>query len=163
MRSTTMDRYGVENASSLEAIKQIRREKALAKYGVDNVSKAEPIRKILAEQRSEYWAEVYKTKKFTIDGMSRDQYSRRCHQYAETQYYRHQQQIDPEGKRSKHWHVDHIYSVTDGFLNDVPVNVVSDISNLRLISDKDNYIKHKKSEKTLEQLYEDYLRSNGTA
>ena len=86
MRSTTMDRYGVENASSLESIKQIRREKALAKYGVDNVSKAEPIRKILAEQRSEYWAEVYKTKKFTTDGLTRDQYSRRCHQYAETQY-----------------------------------------------------------------------------
>ena len=162
MRSTTMARYGVENASSLESIKQIRREKALAKYGVDNVSKADSVRKLLADQRSEYWAEVYKTKEFTTEGLTRDQYSRRCHQYAETQYYRHQQQIDPDGKRSKHWHVDHIFSVTDGFLNDVPINVISDISNLRLISDTENYAKHKKSEKTLEQLYEDYLRSSGT-
>ena len=162
MRATTVEKYGVENASSLEFVKQIRRKKALAKYGVDNVSKADSIKKILAEQRSEYWAEVYKTKKFTADGLTRYQYGRRCHQYAETQYHRHQQQIDPEGKRSKHWHVDHIYSVTDGFLNDVPVNVISDISNLRLISDTDNYAKHKKSEKNLDQLYEDYLRLGGT-
>jgi len=156
MRSTTMERYGVENASSLESVKCIRREKAFEKYGVDNVSKAESVKKVLSEQRSDYWAEVYKNKKFTVDGLTRNQYSRRCHQYAETQYYRHQQLIDPDNKRSKHWHVDHIYSVTDGFLNDVPINVVSDISNLRLISDQDNYKKHKKSDKTLDQLYEDY-------
>lgn len=162
MRATTIDRYGVENASSLDSVKQIRREKALAKYGVDNVSKADSVKRVISEKRSDYWDRVYENKKFTIDGMSRDQYSRRCHQYAETQYYRHQQQIDPEGKRSKHWHVDHIFSVTDGFLNDVPINVISDISNLRLISDTENYAKHKKSEKTLEKLYEDYLRSSGT-
>jgi hypothetical protein len=41
--------------------------------------------------------------------------------------------LDPENKQGKYWHVDHIYSVTDGFLNNVPINVISDISSLRLI------------------------------
>jgi hypothetical protein len=158
MQDTNIDRYGVENASSLESVKQIRREKALAEYGVDNVSKSESIKKLIADRKTEYWTNVYKIKQFTSEGLTREQYGRRCHQYADTQYFRHQQQIDPDSKRSKHWHVDHIYSVTDGFLNDVPINVISDISNLRLISDKDNYKKHKKSDKSLEQLYEDYNR-----
>jgi len=59
--------------------------------------------------------------------------------------------------------VDHIYSITDGFINNVPVNVISDISNLRLIRDTENYKKHKKSEKTLDELYEDFYGSSDHA
>lgn len=160
MQHTSVERYGVPNASSTNEVKEKRKQKAIEKYGVDNVSKAESIIQVLSERRSDYWDKVYRTKNFTVDGMDRATYSRRCHQYAETQYNRNIEVIDPERKRSSKWHVDHIFSITDGFLNDVPVNVISDISNLRLISDTENYKKHKKSEKTLEQLYEDFLRTN---
>jgi len=156
MRSTTMERHGVSNISSSKKTKLKKKKKALEKYGVDNVSKATNIRQLLSDQRSAYWNEIYKTKKFTVDGLTRKQYGARASQYAITQYNRNIDKIDPQHLRCKHWHVDHIYSVTDGFLNDVPVNVISDISNLRLISDTDNYKKHKRSDKTIEQLYEDY-------
>ena len=157
MQSTTMERYGVANISSSEKTKLKKKKTALERYGVDNVSKATTVKQLIGKKAIERWNNIYKDKNFTTDGLTRKQYSNRCHQYAETQYYRHQSIIDPENKRGRHWHVDHIYSVTDGFLNDVPVNVISDISNLRLISDKDNYKKHKRSDKTLEQLYEDCL------
>jgi hypothetical protein len=156
MQETCVERYGFPNASSCDYVKDVRKEKSIEKYGVDNVSKAPCIKKDLSEKRSDYWNKIYENKDFTIDGMDRATYGRRCHQYAETQYSRHIDDIDPERKRSRDWHVDHIFSVTDGFLNDVPINVVSDISNLRLITDKENYKKHKKSEKTLVQLYEDF-------
>jgi len=159
MQATSVERYGTVNASSTQFVKDKRKQKALDKYGVDNVSKAESIKKFLSEQRTKYWNQVYFGKNFTLDGLSRLQYSHRCQQYANTQYQRYKNMLDPECKRGRHWHIDHIYSITDGFLNDVPINVISDVSNLRLISDKNNYKKHKKSEKTLEELYEGFFNS----
>ena len=159
MKDTSLERYGVANASSADFVKDMRRQKALNKYGVDNVSKSESIRSKLSTQRTDYWNDVYSNKKYTNDGLTRLQYSHRCQQYANTQYQRHKDLIDPEGERGKHWHLDHIYSITDGFINDVPVNIISDVSNLRLISDKENYKKHKKSEKTLAELYEGFSKS----
>jgi hypothetical protein len=158
MKDTSLERYGVANPSSAAFVKEIRKQKALNKYGVDNVSKSKSIKSTLSKQRTDYWNEVYANKKYTNDGLTRLQYSHRCQQYANTQHQHHKDLIDPEGKRGKHWHLDHIYSVTDGFLNDVPVNIISDISNLRLISAKDNYKKHKRSEKTLAELYEDFSK-----
>lgn len=157
MKATTLARYGVENASSLHSVKQLRKAQALAVYGVDNVSKSTVVKQVISQKQIDYWKGVYAGKDFTIGGLSREQYSRRATQYATTQYSRNKDTIDPEGKRSKHWHVDHIYSVTDGFLNDVPIDIISNISNLRLISANANYIKHDKSEKTLAQLYKDQV------
>lgn len=159
MQDTSIEKYGVPNASSTVEVKEKRRQKSLEKYGVDNVSKASEVKDNLSEIKSQYWNTVYSGKNFSLNGLSRKQYSHRCQQYANTQYQRYKNILDPEGKRGKHWHLDHIYSVTDGFLNDVPINVISDISNLRLISDKENYKKHKKSEKTLVELYEGFSRS----
>ena len=98
----------------------------------------------------------YKNKKFTADGLTKKQYIRRCQQYAGTQYQRHKEILDPDNLRGKDWHIDHIYSVTDGFLNDVPINVISDVTNLRLISSTENYKKTKNSHKSLAELYEDF-------
>ncbi len=159
MKNTSIERYGVPNASSAAFVKDKRKQKALDKYGVDNVSKSEPIRLTLSKQKTDYWDEIYSGKKFTVTGLTRIAYSHRCQQYANTQYQRYKRLLDPEEKRGKHWHLDHIYSITDGFLNDVPINIISDVSNLRLISDKDNYKKHKRSEKTLAELYEGFSES----
>ena len=159
MQETSIKRYGVPNASSTKEIKEKRKQTFLEKYGVSNSSKIPSIRTLNSTKKREYWNKVYSGKSFTNGGLSRLQYSHRCQQYANTQYQRYKDILDPEGKRGKHWHLDHIYSVTDGFLNDIPVNVISDVTNLRLISDKENYKKHKKSEKTLVELYEGFSNS----
>lgn len=160
MASTTTDRYGVTNASMSQIIKDKKVQKSTYRYGVDNVSKSQEIKALISSKAKERWRLEYKNKNFSLSGLTRKQYSNRANQYANTQYNRYIETIDPEKKRGKTWHIDHIYSVTDGFLNDVPINIISDISNLRLLDDKSNYAKHKKSEKTLNQLYEDYNRRN---
>ena len=156
MMATSVERYGVPNASSSATIKEKRRQVMIERYGVENPSYIDEVREQISNSKKQYWEEVYKGKDFSVDGLTREQYANRAGQYAETQYKKFKHIIDPEGKRGKHWHVDHVYSVTDGFLNEVPINIISDISNLRLISDKENYAKSKSSHKSLTELYEDY-------
>lgn len=53
------------------------------------------------------------------------------------------------------YHIDHIFSIRDAFLNEVPIDVVSHISNLRMLWCVDNIQKNRTSHKTLDQLYYD--------
>lgn len=156
MKSTTIERFGVENASSSQIIKNKKKRKSLIKYGVDNVSKAPEIKETLSQKAKERWQIIYADKDFSVNGLTRKQYSNRVNQYANTQYQQYKHILDPDNKRGKHWHLDHIYSVTDGFLNNVPIYILSDVTNLRLISDSENYAKHLNSHKSLNKLYEDY-------
>jgi hypothetical protein len=151
---------GVDNSSRLASVKQKKKDSALKRYGVDNVSKSNEVRIVLADKKRAYWDKVYQHKQFSIGGLSRKQYKHRAQQHATTQYNRHKDLLDPLGIKGKDWHIDHIYSMTDGFINDVPINIISHVSNLRLISAKENYAKNKSSHKTLEALYEDYSQSS---
>ena len=151
---------GVENSSQLESVKEKKKQASLEKYGVDNVSKAACIKEKIGKNISAAWDRRYKNKKFTADGLTKKQYIRRCQQYAGTQYQRHKEILDPDNLRGKDWHIDHIYSVSDGFIYDVPINILSDITNLRLIPAIVNYRKHASSYKSLEQLYEDYYANH---
>lgn len=160
MQETSKERYGVANASSSPLIKEKRKKVLNERYGVSNAAHIPEARAKISSHANERWATVYQGKEFTAEGLTRKQYSARAGQYADTQYQRHKHWLDPENKRGKHWHVDHIYSVTDGFLNNVSIDVISDITNLRLISDKENYAKNRHSHKSLDQLYEDYSTSN---
>ena len=150
------------NPSQLQLVKDKKKEAALGKYGVDNVSKSVEMKKRLSAIRIEYWNTVYQHKDFSIDGLSRKQYRHRAQQYADTQYARFKEELDPTSQRSKDWHVDHIYSVLEGFINEVPINVISDISNLRMLTATNNYKKSKSSHKTLSALYEDYAASQSS-
>lgn len=156
MQETTLEKYGVVNASSSDVVKERRKQLAMDKYGVDNVSKAQSVKSVISSKVKARWAEVYKDKDFSVEGLTRQAYTRKAGQHADTQYRRNKHWLDPENKRGKQWHVDHIYSVTDGFLNKVPIDVISDITNLRLISDKENYAKNRNSHKSIDQLYEDF-------
>lgn len=101
------------------------------------------------------------SKKFSneINGRTFKQYSASVRYHTNKTYKQYKHIIDPDSLRSFDLVLDHIYSVYDGFLNDVPVDVISHWSNLNLISRKENSSKHCKSWKTLEQLYEDYKKA----
>lgn len=53
-------------------------------------------------------------------------------------------------------HVDHIYSVYDGFINKIPAYIIASFSNLRFIPAKQNMAKSKKSLITKEELLNNY-------
>lgn len=49
--------------------------------------------------------------------------------------------------------IDHMYSVHDGYVNKVPLNIISKPDNLRIVSERDNAKKGKRSIISLEDLY----------
>lgn len=153
---------GVANASQLASVKEKKKETFTEKYGVDNLFKHPEFKQKLKDISKERWARIYGDKNFTVDGMSYTQYRHRVDQYSNTQYEWNKHTIDPEGKRSKDWHLDHIYSVNEAFMNKVPINITGDITNLRIISSDENNKKKARCDKTLEQLFEDYENKKGT-
>lgn len=60
------------------------------------------------------------------------------------------------GYNSQIYNIDHIYSKKQGFLDKVPPRYIGHISNLRLITKKQNLQKTTKCDKTLEELFSDY-------
>ena len=71
------------------------------------------------------------------------------------EYYR---KINPHQiKRGDDWHLDHIYSRQQGFVNNIPPYIIGHWTNLRMISKSDNSAKSSRCDKTQEQLYEDFF------
>jgi hypothetical protein len=64
--------------------------------------------------------------------------------------------IDGIENRSVDLHIDHIFSIRDGFDFGVPANIIGSIVNLRMLSAKKNIKKYRKSDMSLENLYERY-------
>ncbi len=60
------------------------------------------------------------------------------------------------GKDQDAHHVDHIVSIYDGFMNDVPPNVIGHLSNLQCIPGKQNIEKGNDSWMSINNLYERY-------
>jgi hypothetical protein len=54
------------------------------------------------------------------------------------------------------YHIDHIFSVLDGFANNILPEVVANPFNLRMLSMNDNLSKNGRSDITINELYEDY-------
>ena len=147
---------GVNNASQLVSVKAKKVTSSLAKYGVDNVSKSTTIKNQLSIIRHAYWDNIYQNKQYTLDGLSKQDYNKEILKLSEYQYRKYKHLVDPFDMRGPTYHLDHIYSRYHGFINDIPVNIIADISNLRILSASDNLKKSKSSHKSIIELYEDY-------
>ena len=65
----------------------------------------------------------------------------------------------PRGRNK--FHLDHKFSIYDGFVNNVPPEVISSVSNLQILSEHENISKHKESCLSLNELIEgkgDYMK-----
>ena len=90
-----------------------------------------------------------------------EKYSRVVRSLTRGVFNRNKKIIDPNGLKevdSKKYHIDHIYSVSDGFINNVDPKIISSVYNLRVISQDDNLSKGKNSEITLEKLLNMYKK-----
>ena len=76
----------------------------------------------------------------------------------EKTYKKYKNDINPQHlKRGlKKYHLDHKYSVLEGFLNKIPCEIISSKHNLEIISYKENLSKNKKCSITKEELLEKY-------
>jgi len=83
-------------------------------------------------------------------------YRREITQLTNTNYKKYKYIINPNNlKRGRNkFHLDHIYSVIDGFNNNVDPNIIASPVNLRMLTENENIAKNGTSHMTLEQLYD---------
>lgn len=60
--------------------------------------------------------------------------------------------LDNINLRGKTHHLDHIYPISKGFKNNISENLIGHISNLQILSKRDNFLKATKCEKTEKSL-----------
>lgn len=66
------------------------------------------------------------------------------------------QKLDNIEKRGSDYHLDHMFSICEGFRNDVSPEIIGDITNLMMLPAHDNCVKNKKCSIALEKLLEKY-------
>lgn len=72
-------------------------------------------------------------------------------------YRKYKHILDPNKIKSSEYHLDHIYSVHDGFKNNINPLIISSVHNLRLVEASENLLKGSKSDITIEELKNKYL------
>lgn len=144
---------GVSNTSQLQITKNKKIKTCLENYGVTNVSKSKVVRKKLSNRKKEYWGKIYDTLDKRYEAIL---YGDKVRLLTESNYREFKHLIDPENLRSRQWHLDHVFSIYDGYLNRVSIEVISHWTNLKIIQQKENSEKGRKSNCTLEELLQNF-------
>lgn len=87
-------------------------------------------------------------------------YKRKVDKLTKQTYKLYKKEIDPYNLRSRDYHLDHKYSIKDGFINEIPAEIISSKYNLQIISASENSSKQSKSKITIEELYKKYKNEN---
>lgn len=151
-----------------------RKKTMLDKYGVDNYSKTAQHKIALGdynsllsdEERTQITDKILKTKFdkgiITDPELKSDFeiYYNAVRNLSDRNYKKHKTLINPcnfcRGRTS--YHLDHIFSIKEAYENSVPVEVVSHVSNLRMLKYDENIAKGGLSDKSLSKLFEDYRK-----
>lgn len=132
-----------------EASLAAARETWFKKYGVDNPSKCPAIRQKLSKSALDRYPGTDRTLE--------EEYYNAVRLITNKNWYEHFHDINPDKlQRSRDFHLDHVYSISEGFKNNIPPEIIGHWTNLRLIPKIENSSKGGKCHKTKEQLYEDY-------
>ena len=85
-------------------------------------------------------------------------YNRHTHRLSNLNYLVYYNQINPNGlKRSRYgYHLDHIYTIIDGFNNGILSEVIASPINLQMLPYSVNISKHGRSDMTKEELFQKY-------
>jgi hypothetical protein len=122
----------------------------MKKYGVDNPSKCPVIQQRLSSAALNRYS--------NIDRSAFQKYHLEVISITKKSWKTHFTKINPNGlRRSNELHLDHIYSISEGFKNNIPPEIIGHWTNLRLIPKIQNSSKGATCHKTKEQLYEDYV------
>lgn len=148
-KKTSLERFGTEHPFQSNSIKKQIKETCLEKYGFDNPTKNETILNKQLQTRKER-GQIYKWSEKELESIQL--YRSAVTYYTEKTYYEYIDIINPEGlNRGIHTnHVDHIFPVIKGWLNDIDPKLLSHPKNLRLLSSEENRAKGDRTEMTVE-------------
>jgi len=178
-KETMMKRYGVDNAVYLEStqralytpeIKEKRinsiRKTMLARYGIEcALSKGQFQDKIIEtrlarspEQKQAIKDKIRETAEANGNWITEDQvenfkdYSRLVWRYTNANDLTVLENIENRGMAPDEYHLDHRYSIFQGFKDDVPAKIIGSIDNLEMLQSGQNLSKNKKCSITLDEL-----------
>jgi hypothetical protein len=147
IKETCLEKYGVEYATQTDFYKEKRKETLLEKYGSEKYNNSDKTRNTRIKNGTQINDEI-------IDGFL--EYKKVVINRTITIYRNNQHIINPENlKRSKKsHHIDHLFSIKQGFLINLPVEVISHPCNLHMIYYKENLVKQDNCWITLSELLE---------
>lgn len=127
----------------------------LNKYGVDNPSKTKEVKKKIYQKaiaRGCTPVEHRSLRRLYYDAVS---------QVTKENWTLHFDRINPSRLNRTKYSLDHIYSIQQGFRDNIPPYIIGHWTNLRLIPKAANSAKGMACEKTQEQLFTDFFESIG--
>ena len=137
-------KYGVHNPSKRKIVIDKRRNTNLELYGVSCIltlpeNRDKAINK-LKEISKIYWRNTNKNDWYMYRDLVR--------KYTE----KHALYLDNSYKRGKEFHLDHKYSIKEGFDNNIPIYLIANKNNLQIIEAEKNIKKNKKCSISIEEL-----------
>lgn len=135
-----------------EQQKQRNIQTCLEKYGVPNGGQTQQARQKVSDARVKNGA----TPK-TLRSLRRLYYDA-VWVFTEQSWRDHFEQINPDRINRSHNALDHIYSIQQGFRDNIPPYIIGHWTNLRIISLSENSRKGMRCGKTKDQLFEDFFR-----
>lgn len=130
-KNSMKKKYGVSNSFQILEIKKKRKDVLLEKYNDENFNNPDKTRKTRIKNGTQINDEI-------IDGFI--DYKKIVMNKTLTIYRNNQKLINPQNlKRSKKdYHLDHLFSIKQGFLQNIPIEIISHPCNLQMIYYKDN-------------------------
>lgn len=88
-------------------------------------------------------------------------YKRISHNLSERAYADFKDIINPKGfpRGRNKYHLDHKYSISEGFKNNIPPYIISSIHNLQILTEKDNISKNSKCSISKNELFNNYFNN----
>jgi len=133
--------------------KEKRKQTFIEKYGVDNPSKHLDVRKKISEASIKAGATPIHLRSL------RKIYYDRVKYFTEQSWTHYFNKINPTRLNRSEVDVDHIYSIQQGFRNNIPPYIIGHWTNLRMLDKAQNYSKGMRCDKTKEELFEDFFSS----
>lgn len=153
IRQTYVEKYGVSSPNKVASIKEKKRQTWLKKYGYDNPSKVPSIimSKIATMQLNGFI-------KSDEEKGAQQIYYDKVAEITKKNWIEHFYKINPRKltRSFDEYHLDHVFSIIEGFENDILPEIIGHWTNLRLIPKLENIRKQRRSDKSIEQLINDY-------
>lgn len=157
VKATNISKYGVDNPFKSKQIRDKHKAVCIEKYGVDNPSKSQQVIDKIKQTRvrSGDWVSDEHRSKLEL-------YRLAVKKITAKSYHDHYYTINPNNlPRARYkYHLDHIFSVEEGFKQQVSPEIIGHWTNLRMLWHSDNSIKNTKCHITLSQLMEQYTHSS---
>lgn len=151
-RETSIDNWGVEHPMKSKKIQDKLKQVFVKKYGVDNPAKSDNVKVKISEALRQ------------VSSCENEDFKR----YYYRVMYRTKQSAKkvPNIEKRNHqtYHLDHRYSVVEGFRNNVPAEIIGSVVNLEIIPAKDNLTKGSACSVSKEELiyeFDKYIKHIG--